>query len=470
LVKRLGLWDTTEFLGNQKDVPAILSHLHCVVLATTTHEAFGRVIVEAQALGVPVVATEVGGVIDIIQDEKTGLLVPPEDPQRMADAVIRIFQDEGLAKYIVAAAYRQVCEKFNLKAMVEKTLAVYEEASTQFKILVVKLSSLGDVILATASLRAIKEKFGKNYFLSVLVGEEAKEVLLRCPYIDELIVYDTQNRDKGLRGVLRLARKLRKKNFDVVIDLQNNRKSHLLSFLSMAVARYGYDRKWGRLLTHRIKDDRMPLSPVQHQGKVLNLLGVHVDDERLELWPSPEDERCIEEFLKSQWLAENQQLIGINMSASKRWKTKNWPLRHIAKLCEVLGKEHKRVVITGTDVDKDYMRRLMDLLKESKPIDACGKTTINQLASLIKKCAVYISPDSAALHIAAAMGTPFIALFGPTHAQRHLPPAREFVVIHKGVPCSPCYKTDCSKLKCMEQITPEEVKEAIDTLLKKKEA
>ena len=53
LVKRLGLWDTTEFLGNQKDVPAILSHLHCVVLATTTHEAFGRVIVEAQALGVP---------------------------------------------------------------------------------------------------------------------------------------------------------------------------------------------------------------------------------------------------------------------------------------------------------------------------------------------------------------------------------------------------------------------------------
>ena len=249
-------------------------------------------------------ATEVGGVIDIIQDEETGLLVPPEDPQRMADAVIRIFQDESLAKYIIAAAYRQVCEKFNLKAMVEKTLALYEEACTQFKILVVKMSSLGDVILATASLRAIREKFGKDYSLSVLVGEEAKEVLLRCPYIDELIVCDTKNRDKGLRGGLRLARKLRKKNFDIVIDLQNNRKSHLLS-LSMAVARYGYDRSGG-LLTHRMKDDRIPAR--QHKERS-QLLGVHVDDAfgtgRLE------DERYIEEFLKSQWITKVSSLSGL---------------------------------------------------------------------------------------------------------------------------------------------------------------
>ena len=119
LVRRLGLWHCTEFLGTQRDIPGILAHLDLVVLATTTHEAFGRVVVEAQAAGVPVVATKVGGVIDIIEDGTNGLLVPPADAKSMAEAIMRIFKDTQFARELAQNAYAKVKEKYNIELMVK---------------------------------------------------------------------------------------------------------------------------------------------------------------------------------------------------------------------------------------------------------------------------------------------------------------------------------------------------------------
>lgn len=461
------MWHCTEFLGTQRDIPAILSHLDLLVLATTTHEAFGRVIIEAQAAGVPVVATEVGGVVDIIENNKTGLFVPPADPRSMSEAVIRIFKEPKLASGLAEEAYKKVIEKYNLGIMVKNTLDVYKDALDNFKILVIKFSSLGDIILSTAAIRSIRERFGNNYKISFLVGEEAKEVLLRCPYIDELLVCDIKNKDKGLKGILNLGKILRKKNFDLVIDLQNNRKSHILSFLTLSQRRYGYDNgKFGFLLTHRIKDEKPPIEPITHQFRILKMLGIDLADSRLELWPSEADEQYIEELLIGQWLGANQKIIGINISASERWLAKSWPVRHMVKLCEELGLRDMRVVITGTEKDLAQANALISMVKNAKLINACAKTSVNQLACLIQRCSVYISADSSPLHIAAAVNTPFVALFGPTDPRRHLPTVKNYAVISKDLPCSPCYKSKCKTKKCMELITPEEVLEAIDKLLK----
>ncbi|MBU0502798.1 MAG: GT4 family glycosyltransferase PelF [Candidatus Omnitrophota bacterium] len=466
LVKRLGLWHCTEFLGTQKDIPAIMKNLDVLVLATTTHEAFGRVIIEAQASGVPVVATSVGGVVDIIEDKANGLLVPPADPQAMSDAVIKIFQDKEMAARLAENAYKRVKEKYNIELMVKNTLDVYREALANFRILVIKFSSLGDVILTTAAIRAIREKFGPNYKISFLVGEESKSILLRCPYIDELLVCDLKNRDKGLRGLLKLGGYLRRKNFDKVIDLQNNRNSHILSRLTLAFDQYGYDnKKFGFLLNHKIKDNLRAMDPVSHQFRILKMLDIELKDTRLELWPSPEDERYINEFLGAEWLSLNQKIVGINISASARWATKIWPISKIARLCDELSRQDTRVVITGAQEDLDQAGNLINAIKGAKPINACGKTTINQLACLIAKCGVYISMDSAPMHIASCVGTPFIALFGPTDPKRHLPPAKKYTVIKKDLPCSPCYRSKCKKQKCMNSITWEEVLEAVNKLL-----
>jgi lipopolysaccharide heptosyltransferase II len=483
LVKRLGLDSCTQFLGTQRDIPAVLEHLDLLVMATTTQEAFGRVIIEAQACGVPVVATKVGGVIDIIEDGQTGLLVPAADPESMAEAAIKIFKSKELAVSLAEAAYKKVNEKYNVELMVKNTVEVYTEALCSFKLLIIKLSSIGDVILSSAALRAIREKFNlsttlevdaeqsrtikDNYKITFLVGDESKNLLIGCPYIDELLVCDFKNKDKGIAGLLKLGRRLRKENLDVVIDLQNNRKSHILSWLTLALNRYGYDnRKFGFLLNHRIKDEKPSLDPVQHQFRILKMLDIDLKDPHLELWPSKLDQDYIDEFLKIQWLSANQRLIGINLSASSKWASKNWPLQHVIKLCEELRSQDMRLVITGTQKDSEAAKALLNKVKNIKPINACGKTTLGQLACLIKRCNVYISTDSAPLHIAAAMSVPFVALFGPTDATRHLPPAKDYVVIKKDLSCAPCYKPKCRHNRCMESIKPQEVLEAVDKLLK----
>jgi len=467
LTHRLGLWNCTQFLGTQRDIPAILGHLDLLVLPTTTQEAFGRVIIEAQAAGVPVIATKVGGVVDVIEDGITGLLVPPADPSAIAEAALRIFKDIEFASRLAAAALERAKDKYNVELMVNNTIEVYREAMSNFKILVIKLSSLGDVILSSAALRAIRKKFGMNYKVSVLTGSEAKEVLFSCPHIDELVVCDLRNRDKGLAGMWKLGAALRKKGFDITVDLQNNRASHILSALTLAADRYGYDnKKFSFLLNHRIKDGKPAIGPVEHQFRVLQMLGIELEDQSLEMWPSEQDSRYVEEFLGRQWLSAAQKIIGINMNASQRWLTKSWPLAYMTKLCEELLRRDIRVIVTGTKDDEAKAGLLAVSLKNAPLINACGKTTVNQLACLIKKCNVYISADSAPLHIAAAVKTPFVALFGPTDPRRHLAPAKDCVLIKKELPCSPCYKPRCISKKCMNLITVEEVLAAVEKLMK----
>jgi len=467
MVRRLGLSHCTEFLGTQKDIPEILSNLDLLVLASTYPESFGRVIIEAQAAGVPVVATKIGGVVDIIDDGATGLLVPPQEPTAMSEAILKIIKDVKLSTLLAENAYKKVKEKFNVELMVEKSLNVYQEALSNFKVLVIKLGSLGDVILSTAALRAIRARFKDGYKISLLVGAPAKEVVLRCPYIDELIVTDLK--DKSIGASLRLTQQLRKRNFDLVVDLQNNRLSHLLARLSLASHRYGYhNAKFGFLLNHRIKDDKAPLDPVAHQFRILKMLDIDLSDGNLELWMSPQDELDVEEFLRSNWLSPQQLLIGVNIAASSRWQTKTWPREKLIRLCEELALRDMRVVLTGTEEDLEEANLLVNAIKNTKPIIACGKTSINQLACLIKRCRVFITGDSAPLHIAAAVGTPYIALFGPTDPQRHVAKASQGIVIDQNMLCSPCYKPRCKTKECMNKISVEEVLEAVNKLLKEK--
>ena len=127
LTKSLGVFDQVEFMGNRHDIPQLLSQADCLVLSTITQEAFGRVIIEAQAAGVPVVATNVGGVSEIIEHEKTGLLVLPKDIGAMSDAVLRILNNPKLGADLAVEAKKKVVARYTLAQMAEATLAVYKE-------------------------------------------------------------------------------------------------------------------------------------------------------------------------------------------------------------------------------------------------------------------------------------------------------------------------------------------------------
>ncbi|MFH1359908.1 MAG: lipopolysaccharide heptosyltransferase II [Candidatus Omnitrophota bacterium] len=470
LIKRLGLHDYVEFLGNRKDVPALLSRIDVLVLSSIEPESFGRVVVEAQAAGVPVVATKVGGVIEIIDDEQTGLLVLPKDTDAMAQAVMRVLKDRRLAQSLVTEARKKIELKYTLEHMASKTLEVYKELLDSLNILVIKISSIGDVVLVIPSLRALRRRYPQA-LIYCLVGKEASPVLKRCPYINGFIVIDPQENDRGAWRLFRFSRQLRRFRFDKVIDLQNNRRSHMLAFLSFARNSYGYDNGKGSfLLSRRIKNEHPFLPPVEHQFQVLKMLGIEYEGNlSLELWPSIEDEEFVRNLLDSEWMGHEKNIIGIHLAASDKWISKNWPLDHVARLCDILSQKNLRIVVTGVEQDKERARELLNRTK-SKPAILVGKTDILQLAVLIRKCKVFITPDSAPMHIAAAMHTPFIALFGPTNPLRHAPPCENPIIFKKEIKCSPCYSPMCrmpSRL-CMEEIKPEEVADEVLKLVKMK--
>ncbi|HDP16341.1 MAG TPA: glycosyltransferase family 9 protein [Candidatus Omnitrophica bacterium] len=272
-----------------------------------------------------------------------------------------------------------------------------------------------------------------------------------------MILYDRKGKDKGLKGLIKISSIVRRKAFDMSIDLQNNRTSHLIAWMGSVPRRFGYSsRKMGFLVNNKLKYLNIGAGPVEEQFRILKKAGINTigASKRLEIWPGKEDFSYIEKILKDEWVRENQILVGINIGGS--WKTKRWPLKYFARFSDMLAAKDIRVVVTGSGTESNLAEEFSRLAR-AKAINITGRTNITQLAALIKKCRVYVTSDSAPMHIASAMGSDFIALFGPTDPRRHFEPSDKGVFIKKEINCGPCYKSTCNKNTCMEKISVDEV-------------
>jgi len=470
LSRTLKIEEAVEWCGIRRDIPAAIASVDVVAVPSIYPESFGRGVIEAQAVGRPVVASRLGGLAELIQDRRTGLLVPPNDPGALADALKRFIQDAALRNRCVEAARRRVEADFHHERMVEQTLRVYEECLERPRTLLWKLSALGDVILATPSLRAIRRQYPHGH-IGLVVGRAAYEVVARCPYVDELLIYDPTRKDRGLRGQWRFLRRLRREGYDLSIDLQNSRQTHLLAWLAGIPVRVGYRRKCGRLLNRGVRLPRVVLAPIAHQQYLLRQAGFQPDGESLELWPSHQDEAAVDQLLSQESATPTRPLVGLHPGGSGRWKTKRWDLERWARLADELMKRNVQVVLTGSAEERELADALLPLMR-ARPLDVMGKTRIMELACLIKRCQAFVAHDSSPLHLAAAMGTPTVALFGPTDPARHLPPAFQGEIIKRDVFCSPCYSTSCRTMThaCMKRITVEDVLSAVLGLLADTEA
>ncbi len=503
LARSLQVEGAIEWLGTRHDVPEVLRSLDVVIVPSVYPESFGRTVIEAQAVGIPVVASRVGALPDIIEEGATGLLVEPGNPTALAAAIERLLSDDVLRRHLSQTARVRVEQRFGLEQMIDGYEAVYRDCVTNPRVVIWKLSAMGDFVLATPSLRTIRRRFPTSH-ISVVVGRTLGELAACCPYVNEVILYDPKPRDPsipvrlGLRprspslrmsplrwlhwtrrvqAARRVIQRVRQGAFDLSIDLQNSRLTHLMAWLSDVLKRLGYDRRWGWCLTQRVNLPRRPLDPVAHQFELLRAAdlpavpgaaqaGITPDGAALELWPSEAHERAVSRLLAERQLDLQKPLIGLHPGGSARWRTKRWPVDRWAVLCDRLADAGMQVVITGSASEQPLIEALRRVTR-STPVVVAGRTSVLELACLIRRCAVFVTHDSAPLHLAVAMGRPTVTLFGPTDPKRHVPPSPLVRVLSKKVFCSPCYSPRCRTIThaCMNRISVDEVFQAVIDLL-----
>ncbi len=460
LALSLGAGEALEWLGVRDDVAQVIASMDVLVVPSTYPESFGRSVVEAQAVGRPVVASRLGGLAELIEDGVTGLLARPGDPQDLAAAVRRFLQDASVRARCVDAARRRVEAEWSLDRMVERTLAVYDECLHKPRIAIWKLSALGDVILSTPSLRAVRRRYPEAH-LALIVGRSAYEAVAHSPYLNDCVIYNPASKERGPRGAWAFARRLRREAFDLSIDLQNSRRTHLLAWAAGIPVRVGYHRKFGAALNRGVRLPRVVLAPVAHQQYLLRQAGIEPSGDELELWPSTQDEAVARTLLPDPEVP-GQATVGLHPGGSGRWKTKRWDLGRWAQLADALARQGLRVVITGGPGEQG-LAEAMGSQMTSKPLVLVGRTRILELACVIKRCQAFVAHDSSPLHLAAAMGTPTVALFGPTDPRRHLPPGFKGQVIKRDVFCAPCYSATCRTVThaCMQRIAVADVLGAV---------
>lgn len=459
----LDLKEEVHFLGHQPNIPALLKKIDLVIFPSTHPESFGRTIIEAQASGVAVIASRLGGPQEIIEEGVTGLLFQPHSPPEIADTIEKILADPEKTFHMTLQARKKIEKEFSKTEMVNKTEALYRRVieETFKKILVIKIGSLGDLILISPSLRAIRKEFPAAH-LTLLTDQSSREIAAHCPWLDDILYLQ---KERYWSDIFKIRQRLVSRQFDTLIDFQNNRWTHAAGFLSQIPHRYGYARKWGRFcLTDAIRDRILP--PVEHQFQILKQIGIHPTDDHLEFWITEQDKRNAESLLEQ--LGIQKPPVGIHIGSN--WQTKRWRGKHIAEFARRIQKdEGRKVLLMGSEKEIPFEKEILRLFATRgcatsdfaaqdgvvPPLSAIGKTTVRELGALIQRCSFFVSSDSAPLHIAAAVGTPTIALFGPTDPFRHLPPGKKIAALSQKVDCGPCYRPYCNHhFVCMEKIDP----------------
>ena len=463
-ITQLNLGENVKLLGTRRDIPELLVSSDLLVLSTLVPEAFGRVIVEAGAMGVPVLATKVGGVVEVIDEGENGWLVSAGDIQGMAKKMLEILKQEDRALVTAQKLQEKVLRQFTLEKMCRETLAVYQEVIAEKKILLIKLGAMGDVILSIPSLRMLRERFPQAS-ITVLVDKKLASVLAAVPYINDIIPID-RKKLSNIFYLLRLAKKMRREGFDISVDLQNSKWTHLLASLSCVGERYGFQRgQFGFLLNRPDRTGGVAEPPVKNQFRILSKLGIRQYSDTLELWSDKESEIKIENLIHEDKDAQPvRPIIGMVIGSSRHWPTKRWPIQYFQELAgRLISEMNGRVILVGGVEDQDILKNLSTAWPDGV-LNLIGKTSIQELIALIKSMDVLVTGDTAPLHVASAVKTKIVALFGPTDSKRHMPPAFNAVVLERNLSCQPCYKGTCrnpEKLACLNKISVQEVFESV---------
>jgi len=341
-------------------------------------------------------------------------------------------------------------------------------------LLVVQTAFVGDVVLVIPLLALLHEKFPGCRITAVTIPAAA-ELLAGHPAVQSVIAYDKRGADGGLRGLLAVAARIRAAGCDAALIPHRSLRSALLCRIAGIPVRIGFDASAGRLLM----TDTVRYIGTDHEiRRNLSLavpLGVPSPPGMIpRLYPSSLDALVVDAFLRRSF-PEDPVRPGepcIAVAPGSVWNTKRWPESKFLSLIRFLLDDGARVVLIGGAADRNLCARLCGALP-GRPLlaDASGRLSLLESAELISRCTVLVSNDSAPVHIAAAMGIPVVAIFGPTLPSFGFAPAgpRDRVVETMDLPCRPCSLhggTRCptGTFDCMNRISAERVRAEVIAL------
>jgi len=338
-------------------------------------------------------------------------------------------------------------------------------------ILIVRTDRIGDVILTTPAVVALRQAYPKAC-ITIMVTPATREIVDGNPNLDEVIVYEQKGAHKGFSGYWKFIAELRERKFDLAIIYHTKKRFNLICFLAGIPNRVGFqNNKFGFLLTHKIKDTR-PLGDkheYEYCLEVLKHLGVDARARELFFPLHQDSEIWVENFLRQNDLRgrDSQKLIAVHPGAS--CISKRWLPERFAELIEKLFWHYDaQIILVGGPETKSISDAIKSKVKASI-LDVTGQTTVSQLASLLKRCHLLISNDSGPVHVAVAVGTPVISIFGRNQAglspTRWRPLGPKDIVLHREVGCEVCLAHNCQiEFKCLWAITADDVLEAVDAI------
>lgn len=340
------------------------------------------------------------------------------------------------------------------------------------KFLIIRLSSLGDIVLTTPVIKALKERY-PDAVVDFLVKKEYHNLLSVNPHLNRIITLDSNGVHKGLNGLLKISKELRAGGYTHVIDLHGNLRSRIITSFLPGAKTLRYDKQ---VVKRRLILSGFKVKTRHTVGAYLASLlplGIGMQEHlpNPSIYISKDEEDGAKRFLAQAGISEGEVLIGIAPGA--RWPTKRWIEDGFIEIGRKAVKElGARVLIFGGPDETDLSKRVAAEVG-NKALSVAGVAGLKETAALIKRCKVFVSNDSGPMHIATAVGTPVVAIFGPTVQGFGFSPLGESVVVEKELKCRPCSlhgSSTCPKghFECMKGITVSEVFDKVEGVIQRR--
>jgi predicted lipopolysaccharide heptosyltransferase III len=319
--------------------------------------------------------------------------------------------------------------------------------------LIIKLRYIGDVLLCTPLIRALREHYQKAK-ITFLVNEGTEEVLKHNPCLDEVLLLPRTN----LFSQLRFLRDIRSRRFDCVLDLTDGDRSAIITAVTGASRRIGFnsENRWrGMVYSQCVRAKIGSMHMVDYHGQVASQLGIPNTLGPPEVYISEQEEEVAQQLLHESPL-QDQPWVMLHPTA--RYWSKAWPADRFAALSDWFAKQGLSVVLVGSEKDRTVGQEIQHLA-ESNPVSLMGSTGVLELAALMKRCVLFVGNDGGPMHIAAASGCPVLAIFGPTDPAVWGPRGERVKVLYKGLDCDACFLPGClrGEESCMKLISVDEV-------------